>query len=60
VDCWLGRANYLAAQNANLLPAIYEQHEAWRYTLVSGVIRALPLISIRPLLPESPALEGKA
>jgi hypothetical protein len=55
----VGWANYLAAQNANLLPAIYEQHEAWRYTLVSGVIPALPLILIRPFLPESPAWKAK-
>jgi MFS family permease len=27
---------------------------AWRYTLASGVIPALPLILIRPFLPESP------
>jgi Na+/melibiose symporter-like transporter len=37
------------------LPAIYGEHEAWRYTLISGVIPALPLIIIRPFLPESPA-----
>jgi MFS family permease len=30
------------------------QHEAWRYTLMSGLIPALPLILIRPFLPESP------
>src|SRR6187455_3159788 len=36
------------------LPAIYGGHEAWRYTLMSGVIPALPLIIIRPFLPESP------
>lgn len=28
---------------------------AWRYTLMSGLIPALPLILIRPFLPESPA-----
>jgi MFS family permease len=27
---------------------------AWRYTLMSGIIPALPLIIIRPFLPESP------
>src|SRR5438067_1225347 len=37
------------------LPAIYGEHVAWRYTLISGVIPALPLIIIRPFLPESPA-----
>ena len=28
---------------------------AWRYTLMSGLIPAIPLILIRPFLPESPA-----
>jgi MFS family permease len=30
------------------------QHDPWRYTLMSGLIPALPLILIRPFLPESP------
>ena len=34
--------------------AIKESHAAWRFTLMSGVIPALPLIFIRPFLPESP------
>lgn len=34
--------------------AIKESHAAWRYTLMSGVIPAIPLIFIRPFLPESP------
>jgi MFS family permease len=33
--------------------------KAWRYTLMSGVIPALPLIIIRPFLPESPAWAAK-
>src|SRR5204863_4663210 len=41
------------------LPAIYGGHEAWRYTLMSGVIPALPLIVIRPFLPESPVWQQK-
>jgi MFS family permease len=41
------------------LPAVYGGHEAWRYTLMSGVIPALPLIIIRPFLPESPAWQEK-
>jgi len=41
------------------LPAIYGAHEAWRYTLISGVIPAIPLIVIRPFLPESPAWREK-
>ncbi len=33
--------------------------KAWRYTLMSGIIPALPLILIRPFLPESPAWAAK-
>lgn len=47
-------ANYLAIHYGDMLPAIHDSHEAWRYTLISGVIPALPLIIIRPFLPESP------
>jgi MFS family permease len=32
---------------------------AWRYTLVSGLVPAIPLILIRPFLPESPAWARK-
>jgi len=35
------------------------QHAAWRYTLMSGLIPAIPLIVIRPFLPESPAWQAK-
>ncbi len=35
------------------------QHAAWRYMLMSGVIPALPLIIVRPFLPESPVWEQK-
>jgi hypothetical protein len=34
-------------------------HEAWRYTLISGVIPAIPLMLIRPFLPESPVWQEK-
>lgn len=40
--------------SAASLPAIHGGHEAWRYLLISGVIPAIPLILIRPFLPESP------
>lgn len=50
---------YLAVTYGHLLPSIYGGHEAWRYTLISGVIPALPLIVIRPFLPESPIWEEK-
>ena len=32
---------------------------AWRYTLMSGLIPAIPLILIRPFLPESPSWKAK-
>jgi len=49
----------LAAKYATDLPAIYGQQVAWRYTLISGLIPAIPLILIRPFLPESPAWQQK-
>ena len=52
-------ANWLCVTYAMSLPEIYGGHEAWRYTLMSGVIPALPLIIIRPFLPESPAWAAK-
>ena len=60
-------ANTLAILWAARLPAIEipgwlsslgeigDPHAAWRYTLMSGLIPAIPLIVIRPFLPESPA-----
>ena len=41
------------------LPSIYGGHSAWRYTLISAVIPAIPLALIRPFLPESPVWEQK-
>ena len=52
-------AYYLAVTWAPDLPAIHGGHEAWRYTLISGVVPAIPLIIIRPFLPESPAWQQK-
>jgi MFS family permease len=49
----------LCVSFAGSLPAIYGTHEAWRYTLMSGVIPAIPLILIRPWLPESPVWKEK-
>lgn len=34
-------------------------HATWRYTLLSGVIPAIPLILIRPFMPESPVWAQK-
>jgi MFS family permease len=50
-------AYYLSVTYSHSLPAIHGAHEAWRYTLISGVIPAIPLIIIRPFLPESPKWE---
>ncbi len=47
-------AYYLSVTYADQLPAVQGGHEAWRYTLISGVLPAIPLIIIRPFLPESP------
>src|SRR6187401_3104395 len=52
-------AYYLVVTYGHNLPAIQGGHEAWRYTLMSGVIPAIPLMLIRPFLPESPAWEEK-
>ena len=52
-------AYYLAVTYGQSLPAIQGGHEAWRYTLMSGVIPALPLMIIRPFLPESPLWRQK-
>ncbi|MFN0112048.1 MAG: MFS transporter [Blastocatellia bacterium] len=40
-------------------PAIQGGHEPWRYLLISGLIPAIPLIVIRPFLPESPVWAQK-
>ncbi|MBK9168735.1 MAG: MFS transporter [Bryobacterales bacterium] len=52
-------AYFLSVTYAESLPSIFGGHEAWRYTLISGVIPAIPLIIIRPFLPESPAWQQK-
>jgi MFS family permease len=61
-------ANGLAVSYAASLPAlgtffgiegIKDPHAVWRYTVMSGVIPAIPLIFIRPFLPESPIWQQK-
>ncbi len=60
-------ANGLAVDYAASFPAIggfgiegiADPHAPWRYTLMSGVIPAIPLILIRPFLPESPIWQQK-
>jgi hypothetical protein len=52
-------AYYLVVTYGESLPAVRGSHEAWRYTLMSGLLPAIPLILIRPFLPESPAWQAK-
>jgi hypothetical protein len=52
-------AYYLVVTYGHTLPQIRGGHEAWRYTLLSGVVPAIPLMLIRPFLPESPAWQMK-
>ena len=60
-------ANGLAVAYAASLPSIggfgiegiTDPHAPWRYTLMSGVIPAIPLILVRPFLPESPIWQQK-
>ena len=52
-------AYYVIVTFATSLPAVRGGHEAWRYTLMSGVVPAIPLILVRPFLPESPTWREK-
>ena len=52
-------AFYLANHYAVAFPQIHGGHAAWRYALISGIAPALPLILIRPFLPESTVWEHK-
>ncbi len=52
-------AYYLVVTYGPSLPLVRGGHEAWRYTLMSGLVPAIPLIVIRPFLPESPAWREK-
>lgn len=50
---------YIANRYGSSFPAVASGHSAWRYLLISGMIPALPLILIRPFLPESPEWQQK-
>lgn len=52
-------AHWIAYNFADLFPSILDGHEGWRYEVISGVIPAIPLIIIRPFLPESPEWQRK-
>ena len=60
VNGWcVALAASLPALTALGAAAIQNPHAPWRYTLMSGVLPAIPLILIRPFLPESPIWEAK-
>jgi MFS family permease len=52
-------AYYVAVTYGEHLPAIRMGHEAWRYTLLFGLAPAIPLVLIRPFLPESPVWQRR-
>jgi hypothetical protein len=52
-------AYYVAVTYAERFPPIHGGHEAWRYTLLSGMIPAIPFILVRPFLLESPIWREK-
>ncbi len=51
--------SYLSLSFGQMLPAIHGGHEAWRYTILWGILPAIPLLLVRPLLPESPIWKKK-
>jgi MFS family permease len=52
-------ASYLSLSIGHLLPAVHGGHEAWRYTILWGILPAIPLLVVRPFLPESPIWQKK-
>ncbi len=57
--CLQYSASLPALAGFGLTAAISDPHAPWRYTLMTGVIPAIPLILIRPFLPESPIWKAK-
>lgn len=55
----MSAASYLSLSFGRLLPAINHGHEAWRYTILFGILPAIPLLVVRPFLPESPIWQKK-
>lgn len=53
-------AYYVAVTYGGQLPSIGGTHDAWRYTLLFGFLPAVPLMVIRPFLPESPVWQQRA
>jgi predicted MFS family arabinose efflux permease len=55
----MSAASYLSLSVGRLLPPIHGGHEAWRYTILFGILPAIPLLVVRPFLPESPIWKKK-
>jgi MFS family permease len=52
-------ANYFSVHYANVWPGLpipepFNPHASWRYTLMSGLIPAIPIALMLPFVPESP------
>jgi len=52
-------AYYAAVTWGDSLPAVHGGHSAWRYALLFGALPAIPLMILRPFLPESPAWRAR-
>lgn len=52
-------AYFLAVTYGDMLPPIHGEHAAWRYALLFGLAPAIPLLIIRPFLPESPTWQAQ-
>ena len=48
---------YAAVTWGDALPAVHGGHSPWRYALLFGALPAIPLMILRPFLPESRAVE---
>jgi MFS family permease len=50
---------YVAVTWAEEFPAVQGGHSPWRYALIFGAFPAIPLILVRPFLPESPIWKAR-
>jgi predicted MFS family arabinose efflux permease len=55
----MSAASYLSISFGHLLPQIHGGHDPWRYTILFGILPAVPLLIVRPFLPESPIWQKK-
>jgi MFS transporter len=55
----MSAASYLSLTIGHLLPPIHGGHDPWRYTILFGILPAVPLLIVRPFLPESPIWQKK-